>query len=147
MTGSGMRLREVLGLRWSQVNLKLGVIKLSAEDTKTEEPRTVFLTSRVRDALEAQPRHIKSDWVFTNPETEAAWKAGRLVPRPATQLRHQRAPARSAGTGDDENVGPPHEGRLRPLQHRRGGRPARCGEADRSRHRQKQALLDKIWTK
>ena len=57
---TGMRLREVLGLRWSQVNLKLGVIKLSAEDTKTEEPRTVFLTSRVRDALEAQPRHIKS---------------------------------------------------------------------------------------
>src|SRR5438309_653011 len=67
-------LREVLGLRWSQVNLKEGVIKLSAEDTKTEEPRTVFLTSRVLEALEAQPRHIKSDWVFTNPETEEAWK-------------------------------------------------------------------------
>src|SRR5712671_4658280 len=43
---TGMRLREVLDLRWSQVNLKLGVIELSAEDTKTEEPRTVFLTSR-----------------------------------------------------------------------------------------------------
>ncbi len=45
---TGMRLREVLGLRWWQVNLKLGVIELSAEDTKTEEPRTVFLTSRLR---------------------------------------------------------------------------------------------------
>jgi len=43
-----MRLRQVLGLRWWQVNLKLGVIELSAEDTKTEEPRTVFLTSRLR---------------------------------------------------------------------------------------------------
>src|SRR5712664_309084 len=71
---TGMRLREVLGLRWSQVNLKLGVIKLSAEDTKTEEPRTVFLTKRVRETLEVQPRHIKSDWVFTNPATEEAWK-------------------------------------------------------------------------
>jgi len=76
---TGMRLREVLGLRWSQVNLKLGVIKLSAEDTKTEEPRTVFLTSRVREVLEAQPRHIKTDWVFTNPETEEAWKDIRKV--------------------------------------------------------------------
>jgi len=80
---TGMRLREVLGLRWSQVNLKLGVIKLSAEDTKTEEPRTVFLTSRVREALEAQPRHIKSDWVFTNPGTEEAWKDIRKIFRRA----------------------------------------------------------------
>ncbi|MFL5433999.1 MAG: tyrosine-type recombinase/integrase, partial [Myxococcales bacterium] len=50
------------------------IVKLSAEDTKTEEPRTVFLSSRVRQALEAQPRHIKTDWVFTNPETEETWK-------------------------------------------------------------------------
>jgi integrase len=71
---TGMRLREVLGLRWSQVNLELCVVKLGAEDTKTEEPRTVFLTKRVREVLDAQPRHIKSDWVFTNPETEEAWK-------------------------------------------------------------------------
>jgi integrase len=71
---TGMRLREVLGLRWSHVNLKLGVIKLGAEDTKTEEPRTVFLTKRVRARLEVQPRHIKSDWVFTNPATDEAWK-------------------------------------------------------------------------
>jgi len=65
------------------VNLKLGVIELSAEDTKTEEPRTVFLTSRVREALEAQPRHIKSDWVFINPDTEEAWKDIRKVFRRA----------------------------------------------------------------
>src|SRR5438132_2200568 len=76
---TGMRLREILGLRSSQVNLKQGVIKLSAEDTKTEEPRTVFLTSRVLEALEAQPRHIKSDWVFTYTETEEAWKDIRMA--------------------------------------------------------------------
>ena len=32
---------------------------------------------------EAQPRHIKSDWVFTNPETEEAWKDVRKVFRRA----------------------------------------------------------------
>jgi hypothetical protein len=56
------------------VNLELRFTKLGAEDTKTDEPRTVFLTKRVREALDAQPRHIKGDWVFTNPETEEAWK-------------------------------------------------------------------------
>ena len=58
---------------------------------------------------------------------------GRLVPRPEAQLRHQRTPAWSAGVGGDEDVGAPLQGRLRPIQHRRGGRPARCGEADRGR--------------
>jgi len=37
----------------------------------------------LREALEAQPRHIKSDWVFTNPETEEAWKDIRKVFRRA----------------------------------------------------------------
>jgi hypothetical protein len=36
-----MRLREVLGLRWAQVKLKLGIIKLSAEDTKTQDAGAV----------------------------------------------------------------------------------------------------------
>ncbi len=78
-----MRLREILGLRWSQVDLKLGMIKLGAEDTKTEQPRTLFLTSRVRKALEARPRHLMSDWIFTNPETEEAWDDIRKVFRRA----------------------------------------------------------------
>jgi len=70
---TGMRLREVLDLQWHQVDLKQGVIKLSAEDTKTEEARTVFLTSRVREALKELPRFLKSAFVFTNPETETSW--------------------------------------------------------------------------
>ncbi len=70
---TGMRLREVLGLTWSQVDMKAGVVKLAAQDTKTEEPRTVFLTSRVQEALASLPRYLKSDSVFTNPETGKAW--------------------------------------------------------------------------
>ena len=76
---TGMRLREVLKLRWLHVDLKLGVVKLRAEDTKTEEPRTVFLTIRVREALELQPRHITSDWIFTNPKTEKPWNDVRTM--------------------------------------------------------------------
>jgi len=70
---TGMRLREVLGLNWSQVDLKAGVVKLAAQDTKTEEPRTVFLTSRVLEALASMPRYLKSEFVFTNPDTGKAW--------------------------------------------------------------------------
>ena len=70
---TGMRLREVLDLRWSQLDLKQGFAKLAAEDTKTEEPRTVFLTARVREALGSLPRFLKSGFVFTNPETGKSW--------------------------------------------------------------------------
>ncbi|HUJ27031.1 MAG TPA: site-specific integrase, partial [Myxococcales bacterium] len=82
---TGMRLREVLDLRWSQVDSKAGVIKLAAEDTKTEEPRTVFLTSRVQKALASLPRYLKSDFVFTNPETGKAWNDIRKLFRRAVK--------------------------------------------------------------
>jgi hypothetical protein len=43
---TGMRKSEVLNLRWSQVDLRAGAVRLEAEDTKTDEPRVVCLTSR-----------------------------------------------------------------------------------------------------
>jgi integrase len=42
---TGMRRGEILGLKWSQVDLKQGTLDLSAEDTKTEEPRVIYLGS------------------------------------------------------------------------------------------------------
>src|SRR5262249_22608920 len=67
---TGMRLREVLGLRWEQVNLTEGVVRLAAEDTKTEQARAVYLTARIVAALKALPRPVKgSGPVFANPET------------------------------------------------------------------------------
>ncbi|HWE22977.1 MAG TPA: site-specific integrase, partial [Myxococcales bacterium] len=80
---TGMRRSEVVGLKWSQVDLKAGVVKLAAEETKTEEPRTIFLTSRVREALSSMPRYLKSEWVFTNPETNKAWNDVRKMFRRA----------------------------------------------------------------
>jgi integrase len=39
---TGMRKSEVLHLRWSQVDLRAGAVRLEAEDTKTDEPRVVY---------------------------------------------------------------------------------------------------------
>jgi integrase len=44
---TGMRLREVLGLRWDHVDLEERVVRLAAQDTKTDRARAVYLTSRV----------------------------------------------------------------------------------------------------
>ena len=66
---TGMRKSEVLNLRWSQLDLKAGAARLEAEDTKTEEPRVVYLTERVLATLAKQPRLLHADFVFVNPAT------------------------------------------------------------------------------
>ena len=48
---TGMRKGEILNLRWSQLDLRVGSISLAAEDTKTNKARTVFLTARGVEAL------------------------------------------------------------------------------------------------
>jgi integrase len=70
---TGMREGEVLNLRWSQLDRKAGAVRLAAEDTKTDMPRTVYLTKRVQEALALLPRHLESDFVFVNPETGTRW--------------------------------------------------------------------------
>ena len=42
---TGMRAGEIYELKWSQVDLEQGTIDLSAEDTKTDEPRIIYLAS------------------------------------------------------------------------------------------------------
>lgn len=66
---TGMRKSEVLNLRWSQLDLKAGAARLEAEDTKTDEPRVVYLTERVLRTLSEQPRLLHADFVFVNPVT------------------------------------------------------------------------------
>jgi integrase len=71
---TGMRKREVLDLRWEQVDLKRGVIRLAPQDTKAEDARVVVLTARVLAMLEAQPRGLPSTPVFRNPDTGEPWQ-------------------------------------------------------------------------
>ena len=66
---TGMRQREILRLRWNQVNIKEGIIRLEAKDTKTEQARVIVLTGRVKETIRAQPRHLTSEYVFANPKT------------------------------------------------------------------------------
>jgi integrase len=70
---TGMRRGEVLKLRWDQVDLREGCLRLAAEDTKTDRPRNVFLTARTLEALRALPRHVRSGFVFVNPATGRPW--------------------------------------------------------------------------
>lgn len=62
---TGMRLKEILGLRWEDVDRKGGLLYLS-EDNKTAEPRVIPIGKTVKAALDGQVRHIKTPWVFTD---------------------------------------------------------------------------------
>jgi integrase len=60
---SGMRRGEIAQLRWSQIDLKAHMVKLTSVDTKTDERRLVPLTDRVIEMLRHASRHV-SGYVF-----------------------------------------------------------------------------------
>jgi integrase len=70
---TGMRKGEVLKVRRDQLDLREGCFRLGAEDTKTDRPRNVYLTTRTLDALRALPRYVTSEFVFVNPRTGKPW--------------------------------------------------------------------------
>ena len=76
---TGMRKGEILNLRWSQVDLKAGSVRLGAEDTKTNRARTIYLTARALDVLKRLPRQLRSEYVFVEPA--APGSAGRTSKR------------------------------------------------------------------
>ena len=61
---SAMRQGEILNLTWDRIDLKVGVVRLRPEDTKTNEGRTIPLYREVLDMLRAMPRSINGR-VFT----------------------------------------------------------------------------------
>ena len=79
---TGMRKREILDLRWEQVNLKAGTVRLAARDTKGKHPRIIVLTSRVIATLEAMKKRLPtsiSGYVFVNPAKGKPWNEIRKV--------------------------------------------------------------------
>jgi integrase len=50
---TGMRAGEIKRLIWDKVDFKTGFIRLSAEDTKTNEKRAIPISATLRETLEA----------------------------------------------------------------------------------------------
>jgi integrase len=62
-----MRKVEIRSLRWDQVDLKTGLIRLKSGDTKTGEGRVVPLNRTLTTPLKSSTRYLNSPWVFVNP--------------------------------------------------------------------------------
>jgi integrase len=70
---TGLRKTELRYLRWEQIDLVQGCVRLSAKETKTDQARIVYLTSRAREILQQTPRQLHSPYVFVNPDTGKPW--------------------------------------------------------------------------
>jgi integrase len=82
-----MRRGEIVHLRWDQVDLKRGIIRLRSSDTKTHEGRVIPMTVAIRDVLSQCPRGVGATLLFLSPTT------GRGVDGVSTRLsasRHHR---------------------------------------------------------
>ena len=64
---TGMRAGEIFNLTWDKVDLAQELVRLGAEDTKTSEPRVVFLCDRAYDILKVagRVRSLDHNRVFT----------------------------------------------------------------------------------
>jgi integrase len=60
----GMRYSEILFLTWTEIDLKRGFIRLSAERTKTDSPRIIPIHPEVKTMLESLPRGLHTARVF-----------------------------------------------------------------------------------
>jgi integrase len=59
---TGVRAGEVFQVRWGHVDYDLGLLQIA--DTKTTEPRTVFMTEIVREMLQGKDQGAPGELVF-----------------------------------------------------------------------------------
>ena len=64
---TGMRKGEIRSLRWDQVDLKRGTIRLRSTDTKTDEGRVIPLNQALTSVFKTATRYVGCPWVFVNP--------------------------------------------------------------------------------
>ncbi|MDA2911571.1 site-specific integrase [Nitrospiraceae bacterium AH_259_D15_M11_P09] len=62
----GLRYGEIVNLTWDRIDLKRGILSLTAHDTKTKKPRTVPLTPELTDVFRDlyKVRYLNQDRVF-----------------------------------------------------------------------------------
>jgi integrase len=74
---TGCRKGEIANLRWNQIDRIQGVVTFNPGETKTDEPRTLYLDDELRDVIEYQwVRRRESErlspYVFVNEDGTAA---------------------------------------------------------------------------
>lgn len=62
---TGMRIGELINLRWSYIDREKWFIRLPADETKEGKPKSIPLNQKVREILGTLPRHVHHDHVFT----------------------------------------------------------------------------------
>ncbi len=62
---TGMRPDEMYGLKWSHIDREKGFIRLPAEATKEGRAKNIPINTHAKKVLNAQPRHINHEYVFT----------------------------------------------------------------------------------
>ena len=88
---TGMRKGEIRSLRWEQVDLKTGTIRLKSGDTKTGEGRVIPLNQALTTLLKSSTRYLGCPWVFVNPLCMDAWQSSPETVDPryhATSITH-----------------------------------------------------------
>ena len=66
---AGLRRKEILNLKWHQINDAESYILLAPTGTKNRRPRRVPLSGALKRALADTARKGADDWVFPNPDT------------------------------------------------------------------------------
>ncbi|MGZ4857537.1 MAG: tyrosine-type recombinase/integrase [Methanobacteriaceae archaeon] len=63
---SGWRRSEILGLKWNQVNIKDGIVRLEPGETKNDEGRTLYMEPALRELMENiyRSRQMNCNYVF-----------------------------------------------------------------------------------
>lgn len=64
---TGMRRDEILEMKWRDVDLQLGTVRIPAENAKSKRERTVPIDPDMCVDLDSMPR--KGEYIFLNPET------------------------------------------------------------------------------
>lgn len=89
---TGMRASEIITLTWDKVDLENGTVDLGAEDTKTNEPRVIYLNRLPelrRVFVEARLRkRTRQKLVFTRPDgtPNQKWSVGGYFKRVSVRL-------------------------------------------------------------